>query len=383
MKVGILIDALIPGGVQKTAIEEVRHLRRSGHEATLVVIRRGRYIYRYEDILGDVPVLCLFDELPRPLRVSFPFPFFHFFSTHHLTAPMFAPMVLQEKFDVVVSHATTTCLMAQQMWRRRKVPYLAFIWDPMIYVLGAAYSETGLRFLYPALFPWASRVERSFLDDALGVITCSNVHLKALKEVYDVESRVVYPGCNPTKKVPRRRGDHVLSFTRWDRAKRPEFLLEIAKKLPKAEFLVAGAWTRLRDQKEFMKKVSDLKMEERMRLAPKLTKSDIPRLCAEARVWIHPIFEAFGMGALEAATQACPMIMPRGSGATELFTHGVHGFFPNQGDADAYAKYIGGLMSDERLAWKMGHEAWKTARKYTWEFHTQRLVEVMESLDIT
>jgi glycosyltransferase involved in cell wall biosynthesis len=61
-----------------------------------------------------------------------------------------------------------------------------------------------------------------------------------------------------------------------------------------------------------------------------------------------------------------------------LFIHGVHGYFPKEGDVKEYVEYLAELMSNERLAWKMGYKAWKVAKRYTWEMHAERLVKVIK-----
>ena len=65
MKIGVLIDRLNVGGVEKIAIEEVRALIEAGHDAYLVVLRRKAVVENaFPDLLKDVPVIYLDDRLP-------------------------------------------------------------------------------------------------------------------------------------------------------------------------------------------------------------------------------------------------------------------------------------------------------------------------------
>jgi glycosyltransferase involved in cell wall biosynthesis len=100
------------------------------------------------------------------------------------------------------------------------------------------------------------------------------------------------------------------------------------------------------------------------------------KLFLSARVLVHPIFEAFGVMGLEAAACGCPLIIPRGSGVSELFEDGVHGFFPKEGDVETFANCLDLLLADERKALKMGEAAWKVAKRYTWEAHARKILEV-------
>lgn len=100
-------------------------------------------------------------------------------------------------------------------------------------------------------------------------------------------------------------------------------------------------------------------------------------LYSEARVLIHPVIEAFGMSALEAAACGCPMVIPRGSGVAELFEEGKEGFFPQEGDAEAFAGYVEKLLDDESLALEMGKKAWLRAKDLNWQAHAQKLQEIL------
>ena len=104
----------------------------------------------------------------------------------------------------------------------------------------------------------------------------------------------------------------------------------------------------------------------------------------EELVWLYRhalcsvsiVGEPFGMYILEAASQGTAVIAPRDAGASELFTHMVHGlFFKHEEELPEYVDY---LVSHPELAKKMGFEAWKLCReKYTWYHHVKALVEIL------
>jgi glycosyltransferase involved in cell wall biosynthesis len=384
MKVGILIDEILPGGIQKAAIEEVDHLRRHNHEAELLVLRNTRTkSYRYEDISRNIPIEYLSERFPI-LKYSLKFPGFHFFSTYHILGPFIAGLMkFGHKYDVIISHGMPASIMAWVISKCDNVQYIAFVWDPVTYLLRRVYSGTKLRYIMSMLNRIAPTIEGLMIKDATFVLAISNVHLRTLKETYRLKNekiKIIYPGSYPTEKIPSERGDYLLSFTRWEHSKNPYFLIELVKKLPNVKLIMAGKWTDTFEHQSFLQTVKKEGVKDRIIILPSFKKSDIPVLCSKARVWVHPNFEAFGMGALEAAACGCPIIMPNGSGATEIFAHGIHGFFPSEGDIDAYAEYASQLILDERLAWKMGYEAWEVAKRYTWENHAKRLEEVLQDL---
>ena len=80
-----MIDRLVLGGVEKTAIEEVRCLRESGIDAQLLVLKRdGSIPAAFRQRLTEIPFEFLDDRLPRFLRTSWRVPGFYFFSVFHL-----------------------------------------------------------------------------------------------------------------------------------------------------------------------------------------------------------------------------------------------------------------------------------------------------------
>jgi len=95
---------------------------------------------------------------------------------------------------------------------------------------------------------------------------------------------------------------------------------------------------------------------------------------------VHPIVEAFGMFALEAAGCGCPFIVPNGSGVTELFVNGKQGYFLPEGDLNSFVAKLNLLINNEEKAIRMGQEAYGVAKKYSWEKHAGRVKNALEDL---
>lgn len=381
MKIGILIDQLIYGGVQKTAIEEARNLNQLGHEACLLVLmREGSEYFDKKDVSG-VKVRFLSDDYPLFFKRSFKFPIFSFLSSLYLLSPFLAPWhVKKREFDIVVSHGTTTCFTAQALWRVKKIPFVAIIHDPMLYILNKVYSRTALKHFFPVIAPLLIFLERSFVRDSLVALTGSHVHSEFLKETDRVTPQVLYYGCHPLAAIPKKRGRYLLANSRWEEEKNPSFLLNLLKAIPKSKLKIAGSWTKNQDYQKFLSQIKKAGLEKRVEIIPSFKEKDSPLLFASARVLVHPHFEAFGIGGLEAASHGCPLIFPAGSGVSELFEHQVHGFFPKKTAVKDYKKFIKKLLDDERLAWQMGKTAWEKVKKnYTWKAHTLNLVQIIKS----
>lgn len=379
MKIAILIDQLLPGGVQKIAVKEVQCLRQMGIDAELLVIMRIRGQDQYIGIAEGVPLSFISDRYPKWLRFSFKLPIFHFLSAQHFLSPYIAPFYIESnEFDFIVSHNTTTCMTAQGLKRKKKIPYAAFIWDPMNYILTKVYSRTLLRGLFPFLSPIVRAIEKSFLKDAAAVITGSHVHADFLYEKHGITSRILYPGCVVSKTIPDNRGEFILALTRWDNDKKPLLLLDLVKEIPGSRLLIVGTWTKKDDYRKFLQKVASFGIKDRVTVVDSFGDNTLSDFSRQARFFIHPNFEAFGMGALELAAHGCPMIIPRGSGVGEIFQDGVHGLFPEKEQYAQFKEAVQKLLGDERLAYRMGCAAWERAQEFSWENHAKNLLEIVK-----
>src|SRR5205814_1176994 len=125
LKIGVMIDRIIVGGVEKIAIEEVAAFRKAGYDATLLVLSRNYPDPKaFKDQLKDIPIIHLEDRIPKFLRFSFKFPFFNFFSFFHLTYPIYLPFVVRKReFDFIVSQNPYTSFTALSLSKFRKIPY--------------------------------------------------------------------------------------------------------------------------------------------------------------------------------------------------------------------------------------------------------------------
>lgn len=93
-------------------------------------------------------------------------------------------------------------------------------------------------------------------------------------------------------------------------------------------------------------------------------------------VHVHPVHEAFGMQSLEAAACGCPIIIPKGSGAADLFENWVQGYFPERGNSKELLNCINKIFNDKVKTEQIGREAWLRAKSYTWEGYAKKLAEI-------
>jgi len=380
LKIGVVVDQLLPGGVQIAAIEEVKNLRELGYSAELLILMRKKYSLQFQSMVEGIPYRFLSDYYPWPFQSTLKFPIFAFLSTLHLLSPFLAPRVIKDKeYDFLISHGTTTCFTTLALWRHRKIPYLAVIHDPIVYILKKVYSQTVLKFFFSIFVPLSYFLEKKFVNEAQATIIVSDAHQKFLRDKYGIEPTILFHGCHVLKTIPKHRGSLILAISRWQSEKNPTFLLHLLKSIPRARLRIAGVWLKENDLSKFKKEMTRLNLEKRVEINNGFESRDLKKFFQEARVLVHPHFEAFGMGALEAAAHGVPIIMPAGSGATNLFEKNVDGFFPKKVTQKEYLQYLNLLLSDEKLAYKMGLHAWiRVKDQYSWLAHTKKLVSLGE-----
>ena len=374
MNIAVLIDLLVPGGVQKAAIEEVRNLRTSGHKAELFCLTRTRVDYQYEDLLKGIPVRYLSDRNPLFLQRAVKIPFFTFLTTNHLLSPFLAHRYrILKDFDLLIAHGTTTCPTALAVSRHFNVPYAAFIWDPMGFILHTVYRVTPLQYFSPLLDIIIRLVERRMLTNARLIVAPSSVHKRALQKAYGIQPIVIPPGHDfITKRKPGKR-TYILGYSRWQKEKHPDFFLKLAQQV-NLPIVLAGLWSNQNDLKALRREIHEKHLN--IQIVQPVHHKDIPRLAGRAIVWVHPHFEAFGMPGLELASQGVPIIIPKGSGVTDLFKNGVHGLFPPRNERALIAA-VKTMLENPVSARQMGRKAAQVAKAYTWKAHTAKLLDAI------
>ncbi|MDP2943905.1 MAG: glycosyltransferase family 4 protein [Candidatus Omnitrophota bacterium] len=379
MRIGILIDEYVSGAAPVLATQEARYLEEAGFEVDILVGTKFNS-KNQRDNPENNSIKFLTERYPWFVRkLNFRFPFFSFFSPQHLISALFAPLVIKEKdYDLIIAHGLFSSLIACNLRRVRKISFFSFFWDPSSCILPKVYAKTPLRSFFFALIPATAFIDKGIARKTDKLILGSKFHLKWFSDRGIKDIDIVYPGCFPAQTLPDQRGDFVLAVDRWDIGSLPDIFLEILQiSKYKFELKVVGHWHSEHLKNKFLHKVAESGLEDLVEVTGPLSFEELKQLFLQARCFVHPTLEAFGMSALEAASYGCPFIIPRSSGVTDLFVHGKHGFFPTDKNIDEYAMYIEKLVKDKYLAYEMGRSAWEAAKRYTWRYHAQRITDII------
>lgn len=385
VKLAILIGQLsYYGGVGITAVNEVRELKKLGVQAELVVLYR-KIGFDSKKIFGasDIPIIFLSDYLPNFLRINFKFPFFSFFSFFHVSSIFWAPFLIKKhQYDFIIVHETYNCFSAIVSAKFAKAKVISYVWDPISYIVPRIYGKGVLKYFLSPIKTISRFLDGAILKNSDLVFIGSSLHEKLLLSIYSKAKLIkISSATNILKNIPKKRCNFMVALTKWDQGKKPDFLLEVMRRLDdKVELVIAGDWPDSELKKNFERKIKDFKLEGRVKVVGKISEEEKFKLFSQARLLVHPIVEAFGMFALEAAACGCPYILPKNSGVNELFTEGKHAYFPKEGDVNDFVKYIKILLTDEKKAFNMGYEAWKNAHNYSWEVHAEKILSVVKKM---
>lgn len=181
-----------------------------------------------------------------------------------------------------------------------------------------------------------SNLEYEGMRSADKVITNSEWTKNRVMRFYQLPSdhvRVVHWGIEPDKpeyalqaRSPWHGRDPVVLFVgRVTIQKGPDYLIEVAKKVsqyvPNVRFVFVGNGDML---PRIINRAADLGISERVHFTGALKGADVHKAYQMADLFVMPsVSEPFGLVALEAMKNKCPIMISRQSGASEVVSHAL------------------------------------------------------------
>ncbi len=113
----------------------------------------------------------------------------------------------------------------------------------------------------------------------------------------------------------------------------------------------------------------------------KKDQDSLPYYYSAAEMVIMPShYESFGMVALESMACGTPVIASMVGGLAHLVEDGVTGFHVPVEDHRALGENISALLKDKALRYRMGHDAFAFAKKFSWENIADRMIQLYQEL---
>ncbi len=132
------------------------------------------------------------------------------------------------------------------------------------------------------------------------------------------------------------------------------------------------------DPSPFRSLLKQYGVETSVRFLP--PRPDVEYYYAAADVYVGPsLHDSFALPPLEAMACGLPVITSANNGGAEIITHGVDGFVLNDPrDAKELAHLIRLLHQNPELRHRIGENAARTARQYTWDKNAAEMVKLFE-----
>lgn len=361
MKFLHVVNEGLSGGVMRVAVEESRHLNRLGCKSYVMTLFN---VYMHPNFVRNSELFYIFkNPLPKNLQHLVNPLLREFFGMSVNKIPMFVKCF---RPDWIIIHNLSAFPFAAAAKNETKSRIALYVHNPT--------QMPSLKNLvrHKGISKQSALKQINKISSQLDVVlTSSNKMRHFIKECYNLDAYVVPPGCNPCRlnDLFLNKLDVVLVPQRISLGKG---ILDIAETLKKFDLPILFCGSSHYSTPIVLKKLYKMNLKKCYVMLD-INDFELMRLYRKSLFTFSIIEEPFGMSIVESASQGTAMIAPKGAGASELFQHGVHGFFfKNINEAK---KYIQILVNDKELAAKMGISGWEICReKYTWSDHTKSLI---------
>lgn len=359
INIHIVIPSVSPGGLQRVAIEEARFLSRIGHNVKLISLIRP--VNPWNDLLKEISIEYLADfRGPTP------------FISEMLNRNLFLVKKMKIDADVIICHNLPSCYTIMRSLKVSDGKVIAYIHDPIQFTLPGnifqiLFRSDSLKKIY------AMR----WLRDANIILVNSRRSQRMLQKELGLNGMVLYPTlASFANKVPTsHREKFFLTVGRIGLHPTYKILLQILKRIPEMELVIAGSWSHT--AKSIVEMFSsDSEINRRVKLVANPTDEELAKLYRSARAFLYPGVENFNMSALEAASHGCPIVVSYESGICEILGESV--VMPTQDDVESFVKIVLRLLKDERHAVTEGLKAREILKNYESSYHMENLREVVE-----
>jgi glycosyltransferase involved in cell wall biosynthesis len=143
---------------------------------------------------------------------------------------------------------------------------------------------------------------------------------------------------------------------------------------PDAELTVAGCLC----PEETVKALFVPEIRDRVKVRPYVKRESMPELYGEHDIFVFPsLMEGMPLSLLEAMATAMPVVSTETCGMADVVEDDFNGLLVPPADAERLAAAVEQLCDSVELRERLGQEAQRTMRRYTWERVTRKLEMVL------
>jgi glycosyltransferase involved in cell wall biosynthesis len=360
MRILHIVNEGLFGGVLRVALAESHFMNMSGYSSYVSLLFNLRIprdvLMRYHKaevlFVKRNPIPQSLQEISNPvLREMF--------------GKYLRKVVLTNKPDIVLLHNLTALPLAKYLKESSDVKLVLYVHNP-------TNSPSLMNFI--RIRP---RYSLNSIDLIDAVVTSSSKMKIWLRKLFDLDAYVVPPGCDIVTKPPESKDKIVLVPQRISVGKGVHVISRLLTRC-RSKFVTIFAGSSHYSSRRAVSLIRGSGLRHSC-IVMNPTGKELEGLYKRALCSITITREPFGMPIIESASYGTPPIAPKDAGASELFEHGVHGFFFDH--EEAIPDYVDELVFNPELVMRMGYAGWKLCReKYTWQNHVMKLVDIIERL---
>ena len=362
MKILHLVNEGLFGGVLRVALAKSHYLNELGYDSSVLLLFDT---YIPNDVLLKYCRARVFylrnNVFPRHLQ-DYMNPILR-----ELLGKYLRKMKLNENIDYLILHNRNALPLTEYIKHTTHVKIMLYVHNPT--------SSPALRKIVKVRS--RHKYNTDIITEVDAVITSSKQMQRHIRKTFGVSAYVVPPGCEPSPEFNQEKMKYVLVPQRISLGKRVHIIAKLLSKCSSKFYTIFAGSSHYTTAKAIsLIRKSGLK---HYKVIVNPSDEALTWLYSHALCSVSIVGEPFGMGIIEAAAQGTTVVAPRYAGASELFTHGAHGFF--FASEDELPEYVDHLVSNPELAKNMGYEAWRTCReRYTWLHHVEKLINTLRKL---
>jgi len=217
-------------------------------------------------------------------------------------------------------------------------------------------------------------IDTKTINEAKEIYTISHNVTNRLKKYNDIDSIPVYPPPNhPERFYCDQFENYILYVGRLEKNKRVSVLIESFKYVKsKMKCFIVGAGSQ---ESNLKNKVIEYGIEDKIELLGYLSDEEVIKLYSNAlAVFYSPIDEDYGFTTLEAFLSKKPIITTADAGGVLEFVIDEENGFVTDADPVQIAAKIDRISYDKEKCKELGLNGFEIARKITWDYVIDRLI---------
>jgi len=385
------------GGGEKLILEEIKALKKNGHEVDCFspVVEKKLC---FPDIIGGYKIKSFFPRLPKIIE--------HQETLEIVLACLFFPFIALKfsKYDVVLGANQPGPWFAWLVNKIAKVPYVIYLAQPtrILYPRKIDQSEGVWLKSRARIFPILVKLTRPFIKwiDKVSIrgaevmLVNGSFMVRILKKVYQRDAVECPAGANVIKKIVKNRWQgeekvngrnikkpYILITNRHFPHKRFEYaikaMVDISKIFKDTKLIITGNYTEYTHA--LIKFVKDLGLQDKIVFTGFIKEEDLPRLYANACVYVYTSPEEdFGMGVIEAMGAGVPVVAWKRGGPATTIINNKTGYLVPPYSQKEFTQRIIDLIKDKESNIIMGKNARIHVRKnYSYQRHNNLLEKTL------